>query len=157
VVQTVEIAGVDQYAALLVAVPVAPLLVVISGLAFHGHHLLDGQAVLVGEGEVALVVGGHAHHGAVAIAHQHIVADPHLDLRAGDGVGDEQARGLAFLFLDGQFGLGRAALFAFFDEGCQFGLEAAACSASGCSGATAQKVTPMMVSARVVKTYILPS
>ena len=29
--------------------------------------------------------------------------------------------------------------------------------ASGCSGATAQKVTPMMVSARVVKTYSLPS
>jgi hypothetical protein len=29
--------------------------------------------------------------------------------------------------------------------------------ASGCSAATAQKVTPMMVSARVVNTYILPS
>ncbi len=36
------------------------------------------------------------------------------------------------------------------------GLSAAACRASGCSGATAQKVTPMMVSARVVKTYSLP-
>ena len=32
------------------------------------------------------------------------------------------------------------------------GLDSAACSASGCSGATAQKVTPMIVSARVVKT-----
>ena len=32
----------------------------------------------------------------------------------------------------------------------------AACMASGCSGATAQKVTPMIVSARVVNTYILP-
>ena len=37
------------------------------------------------------------------------------------------------------------------------GLLAAAWLASGCSGATAQKVTPMMVSARVVNTYILPS
>ena len=37
------------------------------------------------------------------------------------------------------------------------GLLAAACVASGCSGATAQKVTPMIVSARVVNTYILPS
>lgn len=37
------------------------------------------------------------------------------------------------------------------------GLLAAACNASGCSAATAQNVTPMMVSARVVKTYILPS
>ena len=32
------------------------------------------------------------------------------------------------------------------------GLSSAARSASGCSGATAQKVTPMIVSARVVKT-----
>ncbi|MCY1235552.1 hypothetical protein D9M72_481740 [compost metagenome] len=32
------------------------------------------------------------------------------------------------------------------------GLSSAACVASGCSAATAQKVTPMMVSARVVKT-----
>ncbi len=36
-------------------------------------------------------------------------------------------------------------------------LDAAACWASGCSGATAQNVTPMMVSARVVNTYSLPS
>ena len=32
------------------------------------------------------------------------------------------------------------------------GLPLAACDASGCSGATAQKVTPMRVSARVVNT-----
>ncbi len=38
-----------------------------------------------------------------------------------------------------------------------FGSFAAATAASGCSGATAQKVTPMTVSARVVKTYIRPS
>ena len=37
------------------------------------------------------------------------------------------------------------------------GFGSAARSASGCSGATAQKVTPMMVSARVVKTYRRPS
>ena len=37
------------------------------------------------------------------------------------------------------------------------GLVFAACSAKGCSAATAQKVTPMIVSARVVNTYILPS
>ena len=36
------------------------------------------------------------------------------------------------------------------------GLAFAACAASGCSAATAQKVTPMMVSARVVKTYMRP-
>ena len=38
-----------------------------------------------------------------------------------------------------------------------FGFDLAACAASGCSGATAQNVTPMIVSARVVNTYILPS
>ncbi|CFP65044.1 Uncharacterised protein [Bordetella pertussis] len=37
------------------------------------------------------------------------------------------------------------------------GLDCAAWVASGCSGATAQNVTPMMVSARVVNTYSLPS
>ncbi|MNV98168.1 hypothetical protein D3C71_1933960 [compost metagenome] len=37
------------------------------------------------------------------------------------------------------------------------GLFAAASAASGCSGATAQNVTPMIVSARVVNTYSLPS
>ena len=39
-------------------------------------------------------------------------------------------------------------------KAASFGLVRAACVASGCSGATAQKVTPMMVSARVVKTYM---
>ncbi len=37
------------------------------------------------------------------------------------------------------------------------GLDLAACIASGCSAATAQKVTPIIVSARVVKTFIRPS
>ena len=37
------------------------------------------------------------------------------------------------------------------------GLLRAAWSASGCSAATAQNVTPMIVSARVVNTYIRPS
>ena len=35
------------------------------------------------EREVALVVAGHAHHGAVAVAHQHVVADPDRDLLVG--------------------------------------------------------------------------
>jgi len=37
------------------------------------------------------------------------------------------------------------------------GCVSAACAAKGCSAATAQNVTPMMVSGRVVNTYILPS
>jgi len=123
VAQAVEHAGVDAHALDLVAVAVLPGGGV-EGLAVHGHHLLDGDAVLLGEGEVALVVRGHAHHGAVAIGHQHVVADPHLDLRASERVRDEQARGHALLLLRGQFGLGGAALLALVDEGLKFGFDA---------------------------------
>jgi hypothetical protein len=45
----------------------------------------------------------------------------------------------------------------FVDEGGERRIARAACVASGCSAATAQKVTPMMVSARVVNTHSRPS
>jgi hypothetical protein len=72
-------------------------------------------------------------------------------------VGDEQAGRAAFLFLQGQLGLGRAALLALLDEGGQLGVAGGGVGGQRVLGATAQKVTPMMVSARVVKTYSLPS
>jgi hypothetical protein len=37
---------------------------------------VDRQAVLVREVEIALVVRRHAHHGALAVAHENVVADP---------------------------------------------------------------------------------
>ena len=95
----------------------------------------------------------HAHHGAVAMGHQHVVADPDLDLLAGDGVGDEQACGRPS-FLRGELGLGGATLL-------HSSMKAASGFAGCCVnrqwvlGATAQKVTPMMVSARVVNTLDL--
>jgi len=100
---------------LLVAVPFLPGVggVVLAG---HVHDLHDGQVVFLGEGEVALVVRRHAHDGAVAVGHEHVVADPDFDLRARDGVRDEQARGHAFFFTRGHFGLGGAAKLALFDE-----------------------------------------
>ena len=49
------------------------------------------------EGEIALVVRRHAHHGAFAVAHQHVVADPDLDLLPVSGWVDENAGGHAFL------------------------------------------------------------
>mmetsp|Transcript_14221 Transcript_14221/g.38965 ORF Transcript_14221/g.38965 Transcript_14221/m.38965 type:complete len:879 (+) Transcript_14221:447-3083(+) len=121
VAQAVEHAGVDAHAARLVAVPLGPG-VRREALALDGHHLLDLDAVLLRKREVALVVRRHAHHGAVAIAHQHIVADPHRHLGAGDGVRDEQARGHALLVLRGELGLGRAAGLAFLNEGGHLGL-----------------------------------
>ncbi len=75
---------------------------------------------------------GHAHDGAVAVAHEHVVADPDLDLGPRQRMGDEQARGQAFLFLEREFGLGGAALLAFFDEGRELGLR--------CRGMLGQRV-----------------
>ncbi len=113
--EAVVLAGVDGAAGLLVAVPFLPG---VGGvlLAGHVHDLLDRQPVFPGEGEVALVVRRHAHDGAVAVAHEHVVADPDFDVGAGDRVRDVQARGHAFLFARGHFGLGRAAQLALLDE-----------------------------------------
>src|SRR5690606_22697381 len=74
--------------------------------------------------EVAFVVCGHAHHGAVPVAHEDVVADPDRHGFAREGVDDGQAGGQAFFFAGGEFGLGRAALAAGFDEGGQFGIAA---------------------------------
>jgi hypothetical protein len=104
--------------AVLAAVPLLPGVQAV-GLVAHGDDLFDGQVVLLGEGEVALVMGRHAHHGAVAVAHQHVVADPHLDLLAGERVGDEQAGGQAFLFHGGHVGFHHRAVLALLDEGGQ--------------------------------------
>ncbi len=121
--QAIILAGLDRAADLLVGVPVLPGLGGV-GLAFGGDDLADGQAVLAREGEVALIVGGHAHDGAVAVAHEDVVADPHRHGFAREGVDDGQAGGQAFLFARGQFGLGGAALAAGLDEGGQLGVAA---------------------------------
>ena len=87
----------------------------LEGLAiFDADHLRDGQLVLQGKRKIALVVRGHTHDRAVAIAHEHIVAHPHRHLCAGHRVRDKQARGHAHLVFHRQLGLGGAALFALF-------------------------------------------
>ncbi|MNQ76698.1 hypothetical protein D3C85_915450 [compost metagenome] len=83
-------------------------------------HRLDRQVVLVGEGEVAFVVGRHGHHGTFAVIHQHVVGDPDRQLVAGKRVLDEERRGQALLLLGGDVGFGNAAAFAFVDEGLEF-------------------------------------
>ena len=47
--------------------------------ALGDHHLLHRQFVLAGKDEIALVVGGHAHHGAGAVLGEHVVGDPDGD------------------------------------------------------------------------------
>ena len=81
-VQAVEFAAVDQAGAFFGAVPFVPVFRVV-GLRFvQFDYLLDGQAEFVGELEIALVVGGHGHHRAVAVAPQYIVCHPHFQALA---------------------------------------------------------------------------
>ena len=49
-------------------------------------HLHDGQAEGGGEVPVALVMAGHAHDDAGAVAHQHVVGNENGDVLAGDGM-----------------------------------------------------------------------
>ena len=119
--QAVVLARVDAAAARLVRVPGLPG-VGRERLAVDGDHLLDRQAVFLREREVALVVRRHAHHRAVAVAHQHVVADPHLDLLAGERMRDEQAGGHALLLHRRELGFLHAAALAFLDEGRELGI-----------------------------------
>ena len=51
------------------------------------HGADDRQVEGLGEVPVALVLAGHRHDRAGAVAHQHVVGDEHRDARAGDRVG----------------------------------------------------------------------
>ena len=86
----------------------------------HGDHLANRQAVLVREFEIALVVAGHRHHRAGAVAHQHEIRDPYRHRLATERMDDRQSRVVAFLFLRFQFGFRHAAVPASFDEGGEF-------------------------------------
>jgi hypothetical protein len=100
------------------------------GLPGPGHgvaermadHGLDRQAVLVSKLEVALVVGGHRHDRAFAVAHEHVVRDPHRQLFPGERVRHLEAGGHALLLDLRELGLHRRAAPAFFDERCDLGI-----------------------------------
>src|SRR5690606_5096061 len=98
-------------------------------LVFDTDYLLDGQTVLLGESEVSLIMGGYAHHGTIAIAHEHVVAHPNFHRFARQRMSDVQTCGHAFLFARGQFSLCGTAQFAGFDKGGQFRI--ADCRVSG--------------------------
>ena len=61
----------------------------------------------------------HAHDSAVAVTHQHIVANPHLDLLTRQRVGHEEPGALALFLLRGEFCLGGAAGLALFQKSRQ--------------------------------------
>ncbi len=114
--ESIVLAGIHTAAALLVGVPLLPA-VERKGLAFHCNHLPDRQAVLLRKLEIAFVMRRHGHHGAFAVAHQHVVADPDLDFFAGQRVVDENAGRHALLFHGRHVGFHHRAVLAFVDEG----------------------------------------
>ncbi len=77
---------------------------------------LIGSPYFVREREVAFVVRRHAHHRAVAVAHQHVVADPDLDALAGQRVRHVQTGRHALLLHRRDVGLDHAAPATFVDE-----------------------------------------
>ena len=118
VTHAAEAVGVDGNAARLVAIPFLPLVVVVF-LAVHQNHLDHRDAVFARKNKVALVVRRHPHYGAIAITHEHVVADPELDLVPIQWMGHKQPGAHAFFFAHGQFGLGGPAGFAGHYEGGQ--------------------------------------
>ena len=114
--------GIDRHAAPRVGVPVLPG-VVGELLAVDVDDLQDVDAVLLGEREVSLVVRRHAHYRAVAIAHQHVVADPQRNALVAERVHDREAGVDAVLVLRRQLGFGGAAGLADLEEGCDLGFQ----------------------------------
>ena len=120
-----------------------------------GDDAPDGQAEALREREVALVVGGHGHDGAGAVAGQHVVGDPDGDALAVDGVDGVGADGHAGLLPVGGQALDLrppARLRRCRPPRPRAAPARSASPTSGCSGARTMKVAPNSVSGRVVKT-----
>ncbi len=118
IAQAIVFAGIHAHALFLVAIPFLPG---IGGKARtrHLYGLRDGQIVFFGKAKIAFVMRRHGHHRAVAVAHQHIVTDPHRHFCASQWVDDLQPGVHALLFHGSEIGLGHATLFAFLDKRCQ--------------------------------------
>ena len=115
VVHSVVRARVNEGAIELVTIPVLPCGCAVSVFT-HLNDLLDGQLVLGCELKVPLIVSGHAHDGAITIAHQHVVTDPDRNVLSGQRVRDGQPSVKTLFFARCKLGFGRAALLAFFNE-----------------------------------------
>ncbi len=120
VVEAAVVVGIDRDGAVDLGIPLLPV-VVGEMLAVDVDDLEQIDAVLLGEGEIALVVRGHAHHRAVAVVDQHVVADPERDRLVAERVLDVEAGEQALLLLRRKLGFSRAAGLAFFEEGGHLG------------------------------------
>ena len=80
------------------------------------NDLLDRQVVFQRKAKIPFVVCRHGHHRAIAVAHQHIIADPNRHGFAGQRMVDFQSCVHAFLFHCRHVGFGDPAELAFLDE-----------------------------------------
>jgi hypothetical protein len=119
-------------------------------------HVADRQVELLRELVVALVVGGHGHDRAGAVAGQHVVGDPDRDALAVDRV-DRVAPMKTPVFSRSVFSrsisVSRRAAATYASTSARRS-SVVSRSTSGCSGARTMKVAPNSVSGRVVKTRI---
>src|SRR5579859_541938 len=76
----------------------------------------DRQSVSLGKFEIPFIVRRYAHHRAVAVAHEHIVAHPHRHRLPGDGMPDRESRRHSLLFLRREFRFDGGTALAFLDE-----------------------------------------
>ena len=83
----------------------------------HLDHGFDGQPIFLGECEVSLIMRRYAHDGAVAVAHQDVIANPHRQQFVRERMPHRQAARHAFFFLSCKFRLHRRAPLALLDEG----------------------------------------
>ena len=83
------------------------------------HDGLDRQLVFQGKRKIPLIVCWHAHHCAIAITHQHVVAHPHRHRYTGEGVCHKQTRGHADFFSQSHLGLGGATFATLLNERSQ--------------------------------------
>ena len=86
----------------------------------RGDHLPNRQAIFQSKRKIPLVMRRHAHHRAIAVAHQHIVAHPQRHRLTGQRMCHYQARIHTGFFFHRQLGFGGAAGFAFLDKRCQY-------------------------------------
>ena len=116
VVKAVAVAAVDEAGVFFGGVPFVPLRVVVA-FTLAGNDLADGQVVFVGELEVAFVMRGYGHDGAVAVSPEDVVGHPYFQRLTVDGVDDVSSGRHTFFLHRRHVCFGDGSGLAFVDEG----------------------------------------
>ncbi len=117
--QAVIFPGIDAHAVLGVLGPPRRIDAIAQRMA---DHRLDRQSIFVRELVIALVVRRHRHHRAFAVAHQHVIRHPYLQLLARERMRHRHAGRHALLLDLRELGFHRRAALAFLDERRNLGI-----------------------------------